>query len=39
MPFLLPLATLLTAALTLETLKGTHKTIKRIQRRKIRNET
>jgi len=39
MPFILPLATLLTAALTLETLKGTHKTIKRRQRRKTRNET
>lgn len=38
MPFILPLATVLTAALTLETLKGTKKTIERRQRRKKRNE-
>lgn len=39
MPFILPLATIITAALTYETLKGTKKTIDRRQRRKNRNET
>ncbi|WP_283256425.1 hypothetical protein [Arcobacter roscoffensis] len=37
MPFILPLATILTAALTYETLKGTKKTIDRRTRRKKRN--
>jgi len=38
MPFLLPLATVVTAALTYETLKGTKKTMDRRERRKKRNE-
>lgn len=38
MPFILPLATVLTAALTYKTLKGTKKTIDRRARRKKRNE-
>lgn len=37
MPFLLPLATILTAALTVKTLDGTAKTIKRRRKRKMRN--
>lgn len=36
MPFLLPLATVITAALTYETIKGTKKTIKRREKRKSR---
>lgn len=36
MPFLLPLATVLTAALTVKTLDGTVKTIKKRKRRKER---
>ena len=39
MPFILPLATVITAALTYETLKRTKKNIDRRQRRKKRNET
>lgn len=40
MPFLLPLATLLTAALTYETIVGTKKTMQRRERRrKRRNES
>ncbi|MFV0562991.1 hypothetical protein [Malaciobacter mytili] len=39
MPFILPIATILTAALTYETIKGTKKTIQRRQRRKQRNES
>ncbi len=38
MPFILPIATILTAALTYETLKGTKKIMQRRQRRKQRNE-
>lgn len=40
MPFLLPLATILTAALTYETLTGTKRVIqKRVRRRKQRDES
>ncbi len=37
MPFLLPLATVLTAALTVKTIGGTAKTIQRRKKRKSRN--
>ena len=37
MPFLLPLATVLTAALTVKTLDGTVKTMKKRKKRKERN--
>ncbi len=37
MPFLLPLATVLTVALTVKTLGGTAKTIQKRKRRKNRN--
>lgn len=37
MPLLLPLATFLTAALTVKTIGGTAKTIQRRKRRKERN--
>lgn len=38
MPFILPLATVLTAALTFKTLKGTAETIIKRNKRKKRNE-